>query len=94
MTKPIFGQPPAAPMHPYTEQATIVARAIQALEMTREYNSGGDSTAVLFVRESWVELTELLGWFYAQGVNAADVDYGGFPKRKSLPMDGLHLGGF
>ena len=70
--------------HPYTAQATIVARAIQALEMTREYNSGGDSTAVLFVRESWVELTELLGWYYAQGVKAADIDYGGFVKPKEV----------
>lgn len=76
--KPTFGTP-GAEIHELTEQATYVARAIHTLEATREWRSG-DSTdmAVLFVRDSHMELRRLLKWFYAQGVKPEQIDFAAF----------------
>lgn len=78
MTKPTFGQPPAT-IHELTAQATIIARAIQTLEWLRDTDTIKDKSSIQygFMNESWEELTKLLDWFYAQGVNPKDIDYGG-----------------
>lgn len=78
MTAPQFGTV-GMEVHELTGYATYVARALQTLQTTREWQSGDtNDMAVLFVRDSFAELHKVLQWFYEQGVKPRDIDLGAF----------------
>lgn len=77
--KPVFGQP-AAEIHPLTEQATYVARALHTLEHLRDNGGVRDDGSISagFCVQSYNDLRKLMQWFYAQGVRPQDIDLGAF----------------
>jgi hypothetical protein len=81
MTTALFGKPETAgvvigvdPL--LLEHAEIVNRAIHTFELLGEYGivKDDDSTASLFVAQSWSDLKRLMEYYIAQGVRVNDLD--------------------
>lgn len=77
--KPTFGQL-VSELHPLTEQATYVARALHTLQHLRDNSVVRDdgSVSAQFCAQSYNDLRTLLAWFYDQGVRPQDIDLGAF----------------